>query len=414
MSTLLTILLTPAMLRLLPLVLLALTLLVGCDSDANEPDPIPTPNLIIANGVPDQSGQDGSTFIQAISLQTPSVTNANAIEQTFFAYIHVRGREVIVTQNTQGDVATRYVVGEDGLLNETGQLTLPAGGFSANVIWASDTRAFVSLVFAGQIIEFNPQTMTQTAVIDLTALGIARNPANPDDTNPEPAVMLLRNGKLYVGLQQFFAPFANADGVDIAVFDANTLAFERVISTERSAGPGRYGYNQTMFVDEAGDIYVYCTASFGFVPGQKSGFLRIRNGATEFDPTYFLDVSALNVPVDGGQIGTVGGNVVYHNGFAYGAAEIPAGRSNPPDYVRDFNWQPVRFNLSAGTVEVLPLPPGNGLSIGVELLDGQILFGMGTPTATGLFRYDPATQQATSEPIVTTSGVPQAVLRLDN
>ena len=246
------------MLRFILLVFVASTFLVGCDSDSNEPEPVPTPNLIIANGVPDQSGQDGSTFIQAISSQTPSVTNANAIEQTFFAYTHVRGREVIVTPNTQSDVATRYIVGEDGLLNQTGQLTLPAGGFSANVVWASDTRAFVSLIFAGQIIEFNPQTMTETAVIDLTTLGIARNPANPDDTNPEPGVMLLRDGKLYVALQQFFAPFANADGVDIAVFDINTLAFEQVISTELSGGPGRYGYNQTMFVDEAG--ISMCTA----------------------------------------------------------------------------------------------------------------------------------------------------------
>ena len=30
--------------------------------------------------------------------------------------------------------------------------------------------------------------------------------------------MLLSNGKLYVALQQFFAPFANADGVDICRF----------------------------------------------------------------------------------------------------------------------------------------------------------------------------------------------------
>ncbi|MEM0962370.1 MAG: hypothetical protein AAGK21_07560 [Bacteroidota bacterium] len=403
------------MTRFLPAALAAVLVLSACDSGTDEPEPEPAvPDVLLVTTVPDQTGQSGSSFVQTISLDQETVTNANAFEQTFFVYAHQRGDEVITTQNIAGDEMTRYVRGADGALTETGRLTLPAGGVGSNVVWASDTRAYVSLLFAGQIIAFNPQTMTEIETLDLTTLGIARNPANPDDTNPEPGVMLVSGGKLYVGLQQFVAPFASANGIDVAVFDAATGAFERVISSDNSAAPGRYGFNQTMFVDENGDLYVYGIASFGFVPGQRPGFLRVRSGETEFDPTYFLDTSAISLPVEGGATGTLNGMVYGGDGFVYGTIEVIAGRSNPPNFLTDFNWQPVRFNLAQRTGEVLPVPIGNGFSTGVGLIDGQVLFGLSTEAASGIYAYDIATGQAGSDPIVTVSGQLQAVLGFDN
>ncbi|MEM1055411.1 MAG: hypothetical protein AAGI52_07780 [Bacteroidota bacterium] len=403
------------MTRFLPAALAALLVLSACDSGTDEPEPEPAvPDVLLVTTVPDQTGQSGSSFVQTISLDQGTVTNANAFEQTFFVYAHRRGDEVITTQNIAGDEMTRYVRGADGALTETGRLTLPAGGSGSNVVWASDTRAYVSLPFTGQIIAFNPQSMTPLDTLDLTTLGIARNPANPQDTNPEPAVMLVSSGKLYVGLQQFVAPFASADGIDIAVFDAATGTFERVISSGNSGGPGRYGFNQTMFVDENGDLYVYGIASFGFVPGQRPGFLRIRSGETEFDPTYFLDTSTISLPVEGGDTGTLNGMVYGGDGFVYGTIEVIAGRSNPPNFLTDFNWQPVRFNLAQQTGEVLPVPIGNGFSTGVGLIDNQILFGLSTEAATGIYAYDLATGQATADPIVTVSGQLQALIGFDD
>ena len=52
-----------------------------------------------------------------------------------------------------------------------------------------------------------------------------------------------------------------------------------------------------------------------------------------------------------------------------------AGRTNPPNYLTDFNLQPVRFNLAQQTGEMLPLPAGNGFSTAVSLMDGRVLFG---------------------------------------
>ncbi|MEM1268569.1 MAG: hypothetical protein AAGI08_00850 [Bacteroidota bacterium] len=403
------------MTRLMPAALAVLFLFSACDStsDNADPDPPAAPDVLLVTTVPDQTGQSGSSFVQTISLDDGNVTDADAFEQTFFVYAHARGDEVITTQNIAGDEMTRYVRGADGELSEAGRLTLPAGAAASNVVWASDTRAYVSMLFSGQLLAFNPQTMTEIETIDLTALGIARNPANADDTNPEPGVMIVSGGKLYVGLQQFVAPFASANGIDIAVFDAATGAFERVISSPNSASPGRYGFNQTMFVDENGDLYVYGIASFGFIPGQRPGFLRIRSGATEFDD-YFLDTSAISLPVPGGETGTMNGMVYGGDGFVYGTIEVLSGRSNPPNYLTDFNWQPVRFNLAQGTGEVLPIAAGNGFSTGVGLIDGRVLFGLSTPAASGIYAYDLATNQAEADPIVTISSQPQVILGFDN
>ncbi|MEO1074638.1 MAG: hypothetical protein AAFX41_01590 [Bacteroidota bacterium] len=396
--------------------ILALALVFSaCDTaDSVDPDPVPiVPDVLLVTTVPDQTGQSGSSFVQTISLDQGSVTHDDAYEQTFFVYAHKWGNEVIVTQNIAGDEMVRYVRGGDGTLTETGRMTLPAGGVGSNVVWASATRAYVSLLFAGQLIVFNPQTMEEIDVIDLNTLGIARNPTNDEDTNPEPGVMAITGGKLYVGLQQFVAPFASASGVDVAVFDAATGAYERVIRSDDSASPGRYGFNQTMFVDQNGDLYVYGIASFGFAPGQSPGFLRIKNGETEFDD-YFLDTSTISMPVEGGAIGTLNGMVYGSDGYVYGTVEVLAGRSNPPNYLTDFNWQPVRFNLAQQTGEMLPLPAGNGFSTAVSLMDGRVLFGLSTETARGIYAYDIATETATTEPVVTLAGQPQVVLAFDD
>ncbi len=399
-------------LALASLLLAPLLVLSACDS--NDPgDEQARGNLLLITGIPDQSGVNGSSFVQTVSLDQQSVTNADAYEQTFFPYSSIYGDQVIITQGSGGDQAVRYVRGDDGELTEGGRLNLPPGGFGASVVFASPTKAYVAVVFAGQIVVFNPQTMTQTGVIDLTTLGIARNPSNPEDRNPEPAVMTIRDGKLYVGLQQLVTQFSSADGADVAVFDVATDTFERVIHDDRASGPGRYGYNQTMFVDEVGDLYVHCVASFGAVPGQKAGFLRIRQGATEFDPTYFVNTTDANVDVPGGQIGILNGLGYGGGGELYGIAQVPALQGNPPNYATDRAFQAVRVRLATGAIEVLPLPPGNGIATGVTFIEDQVIFGLSTASGVGLYTYDPATGQASDGPVVTTQGDPTAVLAFE-
>jgi hypothetical protein len=368
------------------------------------------PDVLLVTSIADQSGSNGSSFVQTVSLEQGSATNTDAYEQVFFPYASIHGNDVIVTQHFYGDQVYHYVRGSDGKLAEAGRMNLPAGSFGANVVFANDTRAYISLVYAGKILIINPQTMTAAGEIDLTTLGIARNPSNPDDRNPEPAVMAIRDGKLYVALQQLTTGFSSADGTDVAVFDMATNQLERVIHDDRATGPGRFGYNQTMFVDESGDLYVYCIASFGYVPGQKAGILRIRNGQNEFDPSYFVNLTDATVGVSGGRIGLLNGIGYGGNGKLYAMAQVPALQSNPPNYATDRAFQALRVTLSTGQIEVLPLPLNNGNATGITFRDGKVLFGLSTATGVGIYSYDPATGQGSSTPVVTTVGDPTLLL----
>lgn len=399
--------------------MLALALTFGTaacsDNGPSGPAGVSGGDLLLVTTIANPSGTEGSSFIQTVDLARSQVSNADAHEQTFIPYASIRGDDVIVTQHLAGDQAVRYVRGSDGRLNEAGRLNLPAGGVGANVLFVGPTRAYVSVSEAGRIIEFDPQTMTQTGEIDLTGLGLARDPSNPDGRNPNPSVMLERGGRLYVALQQLVGlGFASADGVDVAIFDAATGELESVAHDPRASSPGRMGYNDTMFVDEHGDLYVMCVASWGFAPGQKAGILRIRSGETTFDPDYFVNLTDAPVDVAGGRIGFLNSARFGHDGHVYGIAEVPGLLSNPPQYGTDRAYQPVRVDLASGQVEVLPFPPSSGLAAGgVTLLDGLVVFGLSTSNGAGLYTYDPVTGQASGEPVVATQGDPTLVLAFE-
>ena len=44
------------------------------------------------------------------------------------------------------------------------------------------------------------------------------------------------------------------------------------------------------------------------------------------------------------------------------------------------------------------------------LFDGKVLFGLSTTTGVGVYSYDPATNQASSQPVLSTVGDPTVVL----
>jgi hypothetical protein len=396
------------------LVLAAVVAVAGACSDSGPTGPGGSAggDLLLITSVVDQSGLDGSSFVQTIGLDRTNVNNSDAFEQPFRPYPTVHGNDVWMLQHLVGDQLVRYTRGSDGRLSEHGRMSLPPGSAGIGIVIVSPTKAYVSLMFAGKILIFNPQTMAATGEIDLTTLGIARNPSNAADNNPEPGVLVLRAGKLFVGLQQLVTGFASADGADLAVIDVATDTFEKVIHDPRTAGPGNYGFRNSMFVDEAGDLYVYCVASFGFAPGQKAGILRIPNGSTEFDPTFFISFEDAAVDVPGGRVSLLGGMVYGGNGYVYAGAAVPALESNPPDYARDRNFQPIRIHLASGQIEALPLPRSNGIASGVTLHEGRILFGLSTVSGVGIYSYDPATNQASGGPVVTTVGDPTHVVAM--
>ena len=399
-------------LKHLAAILIAGCCFTNCTNDDTEPSR--PGEYFIATYLPTDAPLTGSSFLHTGAIENGStLSSADALEATPFAYTFVNGNEVIVTSYYLGDQVIRYTRTADGRLQEAGRFTAPASSGPMNVLYANSSKAYLSLSSVGKILIFNPQTMTISGEIDLNQLDIARNPVNPEDTNPDPAVMAIRDGKLYVSLWQVTNSFFSADGTDIAVFDSSTDTFEGVISDPRMATPGRAGYNESMFVDEAGDLYIHGIASFGFVPGQKTGFLRIRKGESRFDPDYFFDLTSLSTSLPGSRVTYFAGLQYAGEGEVFGQIEVPGLFSSPPDYVNDRNYQPVKVNLLDKTLEVLPLPAGNGYSAAVSVEEDRVLFGLSAQSGSGIFSYDRKSGEGTATPVVKTNGSPSNIKRLN-
>jgi hypothetical protein len=163
-------------------------------------------------------------------------------------------------------------------------------------------------------------------------------------------------------------------------------------------------------VDELGDLYVYCTSSFGFNPAQSLGFLRIRAGQDEFDPNYFLNTSSMTIDAGDGNFTLLNGLGYVGNGHVYGLAIVPSLESNPPNYVSDRASVVGDVNLYTQQDTTVPVPHSNSIASGVDYLDdGTILLGLSTTTGVGIYSYDPVTRTASDGPIISTAGDPTRV-----
>ena len=100
---------------------------------------------------------------------------------------------------------------------------------------------------------------------------------------------------------------------------------------------------------------------FGYQPGVKEGFLRIKKGETDFDKSYCFTLADVNlVGVKGNKTSYAYMKVYGGNGKVYAYLNIPGAASNPPDYVHDKCFQPFEINLYSKSCTKLDLSATTG------------------------------------------------------
>ena len=268
----------------------------ACSSnDDPMPAPKPTPGekefhgVVFATGITNPDGNSGNVYLQALPSFLPGTyDNKNGIPCGF-------GSTPIVTEsgniytfpdymgNTKAEVS-RYRILGDGTWKKEGALAIPAGASACNIVEVSKEKAYVSLQGLGIVMAFNPTTMTKITDIDLNNL-------KQSDTKVAPAAMIIRDGKLFVGLNQMNAQYMpTRNNIEFAMIDVKTDKVEKHIVNQslgmcfatRPIDPG------SIFMDENKDIYINCIGSFGFIPGLNGGIVRIKNGSTDIDPNYCI------------------------------------------------------------------------------------------------------------------------------
>lgn len=394
-----------------PILAVALTAatLFSCKENTTEPVDQGALGDIVLVTVP---VADRSAFVGTLKdLTVSNYANENAHQTTTRTFAYTYKDWVFCTPRSLGDVFKRFKRTTSGLVPD-GEITLPSGANSSNIVFVDDNKAYLNYEGLGKIQVFNPTAFTLTKVIDLTGPKYAVG-----DNNPDPVNMHLRTGKLYVALSQYKLDGISYDSAYVAIVDVATdMIDKRIFDKRASTAGGHQGMFENMFTDEKGDLYMNCVGSYGQLPGQHHGMLRIKAGETEFDPTYFFDFTNLKIDgVLGGGLNYVFSMVYAGNGVAYARGENPALFSSVPDYINDRNLEALKIDVyNQKITKVTNIPNTTGYASDVCIYKGKIVFPTSSKDANGLFTLDVATGEASKTVVVNVQNFPWCIRTFNN
>ncbi|WP_109300120.1 DUF4374 domain-containing protein [Aquimarina sp. AU474] len=212
--------------------------------------------------------------------------------------------------------------------------------------------------------------------------------------------MVLREGKLFVSYHKWLADGSfvtpDVDRAYVAVFTYPEFQLEKIIQDSRTSPIGVNGHSTGIEKTENGDIYSFSTSalSAGFTAATKpSGILRIKNGATEFDPDYFFNIEEA----------TSGGKLFWMDYVGNGKAiariivDDTNGAGEWGAFFKKDVFKMVVIDLVNKTVtDVTGVPThGHRYTSPMFVEDGKAYLSSSTATETHIYIVDPETATAT-------------------
>lgn len=373
---------------------LALVAMPSCDKDTPSTPETAGGRFLITTNVVNADGASGVSYFQTVEKMEGSINNAQARPAGFGVPPIVIGQHIFVLPDYMGStksVLTHYVTDKKGHLSERGALTLPANSGASNIVLASEDKAYLSMQNLGIVMEFNPTTMQKVRDIDLNAL------AQPE-VRVAPGAMVVRDGLLFVGLNQFDSQWMpRLKQAEVAIIDTKSgKLLKKIVDTKHQLSFATRPIDaHSIFVNpKDGAIYLNCVGSFGFKPGFDGGILRIKKRETEFDADYALNIAQAKVENFNHTLNYLATVRLGSDGKLYAMVasyELDAS-ANP--YLAKV-MVPVCIDLEKRTVTYIPgVKPSNGLAAVAEA-NGKIYFGVSNADDNGFYAYDLATQKIT-------------------
>lgn len=373
---------------------LALVAMPSCDKDTPSTPETAGGRFLITTNVGNADGASGVSYFQTVEKMEGYIDNSQARPAGFGVPPIVIGQHIFVLPDYMGStksVLTHYVTDKKGNLSERGTLTLPANSGACNIVLASEEKAYLSMQNLGIVMEFNPTTMQKVRDIDLNAL------AQPE-VRVAPGAMVVRDGLLFVGLNQFDSQWMpRLKQAEVAIIDTKSgKLLKKIVDTKHQLSFATRPIDaHSIFVNpKDGAIYLNCVGSFGFKPGFDGGILRIKKGETEFDADYALNIAQAKVENFNHTLNYLATVRLGSDGKLYAMVtsyELDAS-ANP--YLAKV-MVPVCIDLEKRTVTYIPgVKPSNGLAAVAEA-NGKIYFGVSNADDNGFYAYDLATQKIT-------------------
>lgn len=395
------------------------TTFVACEKNPGEKEPSGgAGNVLLTTILPNPGGMTGASYMQLIDIKegTQQIDNKEAIPIAYSgSYPLVIGSDVYVFPSYIGDTKPelRKYTRSNNKLVKAGALSLPANSNANSVVVVSAQKAYVGLAGLGMIYVFNPSTMTKTGEIDLTSLGI-------EDKNPDVAIMIERDGILFVGLSQMVNGWTSPETytqADMAVIDTKTDKLVKMIS-EKTAGfsqATRPIDPKSLFMDEKGDIYVSCLGNFGEAAGHKAGVLRIKKGETDFDPGYRWTITGAEIKNEPQKAGFISSLSYVGNGKAYGYINIPGYYKKGEKGHSAIADRAVEIDIYKQTMKkVEGLDLSNGYGILVSNYKNGLAISNASTTAKGIYFLNPTTGTVNPQPMILTVGNPMSFHWFEN
>ena len=334
-------------------------------------------------------------------LNIKNIDTKKSFEHVAGTTIYFYEDYVLCTENFYGDKIYKYVKTKTGELVAKGELTMPSASMPGEITFVSKTKVYVSLTGIGKLAVINPTSLKIEKQIDLTPYAVG-------DNNPDPGVSIVRDGKLFLALNQKKSQMSVFPNAYVAVIDVETDKVEKIIVDERATSVGTFVHSKVI-TDEQGHIYFYANGMFGFQPDAKEGFLRIKKGETEWDKEYFCSIKEMDLSGVPGNKGSYTLAMEYGgNGDVYMNIQIPGLLGDEkPDFVNIKDYQPSKINLFTKTAEKLDLPATAGWGAwGICQKGDQIIFALSTKTANGLYTYNKKTGKCSEQAVANVAGIP--------
>lgn len=382
-------------------VIISLAGLVSCKKNDDEPDvpKVEKQNFLFVHVVSQEQAYVGMFG----DLDSEVADNKTAFEYNFGVYPFPYKDMVLLPEGTKGDKIHKFIRDANGYLKKDKTLVLEQGSRPGEINFIDENLAYASLVGRGKIAIFNPSKMEKIGEIDLSKYAI-------NDNNPDPGCSVIREGKMYVALNQLSSTHGSYPGVGAEVAVVNLLSekVEKVMKDNRTGAVGLFRHSDA-FVDERGDIYFY-SAGKNFNIADKEGFLRIRQNREEWDPDYQFSLS--QTPIAGlAQKGQYIIKFLYAgNGIVYACLKV----SDSEFGILKKDFQPVKIDVWNKTIEKLDLPLTDSMgSFAITSYKGLIIFGMTTEKSSGYYTYNPATGECSQTPRVVAVGMPSSIIAFE-
>lgn len=343
-----------------------------------------------------------TSYMQVVeTLDTATIDNSKATE--YMSAGLYKYNNMFYSANYSNNYIVHFIINDAGQLQE--DVKLDMGGKPGKIWFKNENTAYTYENTSFKVKVFDPSEMIIKETIDLSAV------QRDDVPFMELYDIIERDGKLFIPLILSLQWHSTAiDSVHIAVVDLEKKQLEKIIKSGKSQTTGAGILTRTcMAIDENNDLYFTTHLSTGGGGSSKpSALMRIRSGSTDFDTTYFWNLTEATGGKRAEAFHYIGNGKAF---ITVGYAELIDPDNNMSSILDPvYKWWYMDMNNK--TLLELPLPVTKGFNTNwVQPYNDNYLLPIGNNNETGIYEYSLSENKVINT--ISTNGLPICLHKID-